>query len=223
MSVLILNKTQAASIKGRHGIYSALIPDMLPDGTYVLPIECIDDPDLKDVKTKLQDIFKTGSVAEIHSLPRTGELCEAGIIYFWERTIEEPDEFPTLVKCVQTHNKTIFKPDETPALFSFFRKNSDTLEWITNEYVQVGWKRIYQVIQYEVIQAHQTQITWNPIATLGVLWRSLAPPTGDLKAGVAYKINDVVMYLGKKYKCRQAHTSQVGWQPPNVPALWLLI
>src|ERR1700722_2038412 len=23
-----------------------------------------------------------------------------------------------------------------------------------------------------------------------------------------------------EYKCLQAHTSQVGWEPPNVPALW---
>ena len=25
------------------------------------------------------------------------------------------------------------------------------------------------------------------------------------------------------YKCLQAHTSQVGWEPPAVPALWVVI
>ena len=30
-------------------------------------------------------------------------------------------------------------------------------------------------------------------------------------------------YGGHTYKCLQAHTSQVGWEPPNVPALWQLI
>jgi len=28
------------------------------------------------------------------------------------------------------------------------------------------------------------------------------------------------MFNGVEYKCIQAHTSQVGWEPPNVPALW---
>ncbi|PHO08031.1 glycoside hydrolase [Thermoanaerobacterium thermosaccharolyticum] len=35
-----------------------------------------------------------------------------------------------------------------------------------------------------------------------------------------YKIGDLVTYNGITYKCIQAHTSLVGWEPPNVPALW---
>ena len=38
----------------------------------------------------------------------------------------------------------------------------------------------------------------------------------------AYAINDLVTYSGSTYKCLQAHTSQVGWEPPNAPALWQL-
>ena len=38
----------------------------------------------------------------------------------------------------------------------------------------------------------------------------------------AYAANDLVTYNGSTYKCLQAHTSQVGWEPPNVPALWQL-
>jgi len=38
--------------------------------------------------------------------------------------------------------------------------------------------------------------------------------------GVAYSVGDQVTYNGIEYKCIQAHTSQVGWEPPNVPALW---
>ena len=41
--------------------------------------------------------------------------------------------------------------------------------------------------------------------------------------GVAYKVGDQVTYGGSLYECIQAHTSQVGWEPPNVPALWRLI
>ncbi len=41
-------------------------------------------------------------------------------------------------------------------------------------------------------------------------------------AGVSYKTGDLVTYGGKTYSCRQPHTSLQGWEPPNVPALWLL-
>ena len=35
-----------------------------------------------------------------------------------------------------------------------------------------------------------------------------------------YAVNQLVSYNNVEYKCIQAHTSQVGWEPPNVPALW---
>ena len=41
-------------------------------------------------------------------------------------------------------------------------------------------------------------------------------------AGVAYKAGDQVTYGGKTYICLQPHTSLVGWEPANVPALWKL-
>src|SRR5258708_22743145 len=36
----------------------------------------------------------------------------------------------------------------------------------------------------------------------------------------AYAVGGLVMSQSVEYKCIQAHTSQVGWEPPNVPALW---
>src|SRR5688572_26466785 len=36
----------------------------------------------------------------------------------------------------------------------------------------------------------------------------------------SYTVNTLVTYGGQTYKCLQAHTSLVGWEPPNVPALW---
>src|SRR5215470_9175800 len=41
----------------------------------------------------------------------------------------------------------------------------------------------------------------------------------------AYHIGDEVTYQDSShpnhlYKCQQAHTSLVGWEPPNAPALW---
>lgn len=54
-------------------------------------------------------------------------------------------------------------------------------------------------------------------------WRDLTTvPTPGAWSGasVAYKVNDTVTYLGSSYKCLQAHTSQAGWTPAAVPALW---
>jgi len=53
-----------------------------------------------------------------------------------------------------------------------------------------------------------------------------APKQADRGAwapGVAYAVGDTVTYNGVVYKCLQAHTSQTGWEPPNVPALWQAI
>jgi hypothetical protein len=46
------------------------------------------------------------------------------------------------------------------------------------------------------------------------------PPGTSWLAGHAYKTGDTVTYNGTTYMCLQAHTSQPGWEPPNVPALW---
>lgn len=40
--------------------------------------------------------------------------------------------------------------------------------------------------------------------------------------GVAYTTGALVTYNGATYECRQSHTSLTGWEPANVPALWLL-
>jgi chitinase len=51
------------------------------------------------------------------------------------------------------------------------------------------------------------------------------PPTTQPGAttwvpGHAYRVGDVVTYNGISYRCLQAHTSIVTWEPPNTPALW---
>jgi hypothetical protein len=55
--------------------------------------------------------------------------------------------------------------------------------------------------------------TTNPPPAAGGTW---AP-------NVAYPTGQTVTYNGLRYQCRQAHTSIPGWEPPNVPALWLPI
>ncbi len=49
------------------------------------------------------------------------------------------------------------------------------------------------------------------------------PTPGGIQSwqpNTAYATGILVVYGGTTYKCLQAHTSLVGWEPPNVPALW---
>lgn len=39
-------------------------------------------------------------------------------------------------------------------------------------------------------------------------------------AGAEYAAGQRIRYGDKLYRCEQAHTSQEGWEPPSVPALW---
>jgi hypothetical protein len=45
-------------------------------------------------------------------------------------------------------------------------------------------------------------------------------PIPDWKEWTAYATGALVKYQGVTYKCIQGHTSQPGWTPPAVPALW---
>ena len=61
------------------------------------------------------------------------------------------------------------------------------------------------------------------VALLSFLFPVTAYPAdrGPWAPNVPYAVGDLVTHLGKGYDCRQSHTSLVGWEPPNVPALWL--
>lgn len=56
--------------------------------------------------------------------------------------------------------------------------------------------------------------------TEALFWTKDQGAADEWAAGISYAVNDEVSYLGVNYICLQAHTSQVGWEPPNVPALW---
>jgi hypothetical protein len=66
----------------------------------------------------------------------------------------------------------------------------------------------------------------NRLRVLGVDPSTIAPSSdgegGKARwaSGVAYRIGQEVVHLGLDYRCRQAHTSQLGWEPPLTYALW---
>ncbi|OAB44421.1 lytic polysaccharide monooxygenase [Paenibacillus glacialis] len=48
------------------------------------------------------------------------------------------------------------------------------------------------------------------------------PTVSEWKPNTYYAVGALVTYNGATYTCRQAHTTLTGWEPPIVPALWLL-
>lgn len=49
------------------------------------------------------------------------------------------------------------------------------------------------------------------------------PQTPEWAVGVLYAVNAQVTFGGQTYECLQAHTSQAGWTPAAVPALWRVV
>ncbi|KOP68109.1 chitinase [Bacillus sp. FJAT-18019] len=72
------------------------------------------------------------------------------------------------------------------------------------------------------IKAKDAAGNLSPGTTISVTTDASAGGPQAWAPNVSYKANDEVTYGGKTYKCRQPHTSLTGWEPPNVPALWLV-
>ena len=51
-------------------------------------------------------------------------------------------------------------------------------------------------------------------------WEDAEDVIDQWSANMAYHVGDILEYDGLQYECIQSHTSQAGWEPPNVPALW---
>ena len=224
MSHIILTKEQADAIRGRHGIYSAVEPVPTPDGKYIVPEACLSDKDLAEIKTTLESYVTPTNVQEITDLPDIGQQCLKDVIYkYSEGDIDTG--YNGLVICMQTHNRTIYPPMETPALFSFFRENTDDLEWIPNEMVELGWKRWYESKQYEVVQAHQTLSTWTPDVT-PALWKEVVvvvdipvwkQPTG---AHDAYRLGAKVHFPTINDPVYESLIDYNTYSPTAYPAGW---
>ena len=143
--------------------------------------------------------------------PNTGIWVEKDDMYNYEGEV---------VRVIQSHFITIFAPSEVPALFSFYRENSNELNWIENENVLVGWIRLYNEIAYECIQDHMTLSSWTPDITTS-LWSIIqsgcpdwVQPTG---AHDAYDIDDCVTFNGNEYK---SLINANVWSPSVYPAGW---
>lgn len=192
-------------IEGLDGKFSVKTPVEYDDNRWGTPL---------DVTTELSTASTT------QPLPDIDIQCVKDQYYLWKGDI---------VKCRQTHNRTIYDPKDTPALFSYFRDNSDQLQWIANEQVEIGWVRIYNEIKYEVIQSHQTQSDWTPELTLNVLWKlyvdPLAIPIWVQPTGAqdAYNIGDQVHFPTINDPIYESLIDANTWSPTVYPAGWQML
>ena len=98
--------------------------------------------------------------------------------------------------------------------------------WHANIAVQVGDVFTYKGSLWRCIQAHTTHGGWQPDKTPALWHKVEVVAEGTVRvwaAGIDYVAGDEVAYPDAEdelYVCQQAHTSQAGWEPPGVPALW---
>lgn len=186
------------------------------DGTYSVKTPIEYDDNRWGVSLDVKDELSTASGTTI-SLPTIGAECFIDQYYLYKGDV---------LKCRQTHLRTIYEPKDTPALFYFWRDNSYQLQWISGEQVDVGWVRIHQGVKYEVVQAHQTQDDYAPPVTLNVLWKiyvdsTVIPvwvqPTG---AHDAYKKGDRVHYPLIGDPVYETLIDANVWSPVVYPAGW---
>ena len=175
-------------------------------------------PVFKTTENEIEHIIHINEVAtSLEPLPAQGTELSEGEIFSWNGKA---------VKVRQSHTRTEHDPDTVPALFLAFREDAqpgEHLEWIPNENVQVGMIREFEGTLYEVIQAHATQEDWTP-PSVPALWQvhivGNAVDGDPWRPFEAVTVGMIRTYEEVQYVVLQAHTTQVGWEPPNVPALW---
>ncbi|MBK8184803.1 MAG: hypothetical protein IPK63_18750 [Candidatus Competibacteraceae bacterium] len=93
-------------------------------------------------------------------LPAAGTPLTQGDIYLW-------GAIAVMVR--QSHIRTEHDPDTVPALFIIHRLD-DSIDWIADEQVNLGTRRTFNGVLYQVIQPHVTQSDWTP-PTVPALWK----------------------------------------------------
>lgn len=76
-------------------------------------------------------------------------------------------------------------------------------------------------ITYECLQAHSSIVTWEPNVAVSLWKQKTNAPIGNTwSADIDYNVGDIVEYDGINYKCLQAHSSIVTWEPNVAVSLW---
>jgi len=200
----------------------------------VRPAEDLSSTDLTELSTNLSAMFHsdvvklttitpnpvyvTDKLIEVVSYPAwaSGIAVAAGEVYSYEDN--------NLYQVIQSHTtQSDWTPPIAKALWKrYYEPSDDPWEWVQPTGAHDAYPLGARVLYYSDV--YESLIDANVWAPDVYGWKNLTAPITDAwSPGVAYSVNDEVVYEGLIYRCLQAHTSQVGWEPPAVPALWDLI
>lgn len=228
-----VSEQQLTSIRAdaRYPVIIAGDPEAEPDDLTEPEVEALRSelaavvhPDVAKLATK--DVLNPVTIADalidavLRKPWRPGMSVKAGDVLYYERN---------LIEVLADHvTAAHWKPGEAHSLYArYFNPDAEPEPWVqpisAETAYPLGFRVLHNGFTWESLVASNS---WEPGA-LGseALWRNLTPPppTSAWTFPVAYKIGDRVTYQGSTYECRQAHTSQAGWTPVAVPALWLLV
>ncbi|WP_084959218.1 carbohydrate-binding protein [Thermoactinospora rubra] len=111
-----------------------------------------------------------------------------------------------------------FLADRVRPKWGIYRSLGDTSGSLQDTYLLLRDMRAYQLAGGGASPTPSP----TPTATSGPTPSPTPTQTGATgwKAGTAYAVGALVTYNGVTYRCLQAHTAQIGWEPPGTPALW---
>jgi len=91
----------------------------------------------------------------------------------------------------------------------FFYQNDPVLAEIQSRYGISYRRTLGEIIELNTEAEVEPNVFLSDIPILPS-WANATP----------YAVDDVIVYRGNTYVCRQAHRSQLDWTPPATPALW---
>jgi hypothetical protein len=91
---------------------------------------------------------------------------------------------------------------------------------VSVELADLTWVDDTKSVEVVQGQSYVFDVAFDPTSTTAPIVTPVLPAWAP---NVQYSAGDGASFEGLDYECRQAHTSQVGWEPPVVYALWARI
>ena len=169
------------------------------------------------------DAWHAGVKATL-GLPRVGVNAATGL----------PDPTAALTTDYTITTRTMLDGQVVAIVEDEFPGSPDPIPpWTVGEAVPIGALRVFAEQKDSIgdkahdtwvcVQAHTTQADWTP-PQVPALWNyARTPGDNEWMPWIAVEVDEVLTYAGVEYICIQSHTTQPGWEPPNVPALWAAV
>lgn len=184
--------------------------DVIPKGQEVLQTATYDESGteltaavLGDYTTELKSAVLEFPQLSTLAIPDEGEATIEGLKEEVERLKDVIDQLKAGVVATEISNEKVFEPGKKAVKGQEITFEGDT---------------------YTVRQTHIMQADWTPPAVLSLFIKkvSLVPGSDAIQwePGIALEVGNKVVYNSIEYEVIQAHTTQVGWEPPSVPSLF---